>query len=50
MKVEILLDRLKLTKNIREFSRNRFTPIKFIAPESIELGVKKEELDSAVRP
>jgi hypothetical protein len=50
MKVEILLDRLKLTKNIREFTRNRFTPIKFIAPESIELGVKKEELDSAIRP
>jgi hypothetical protein len=45
MKVEILFPKWKLTKNIREFTRNRFTPIKFIAPESIELGVKKEKFD-----
>ena len=48
MKVEILLEKWKLTKNIGKLTRNRFTLIKFIAPESIELGVKKGELDSAV--
>ena len=41
MKVEILFPKWKLTKNIRELTRNRFTPIKFIAPESIERACKE---------